>query len=213
MLDKEYSVLGVFNDATDEEIEQRYLELKKKYEADMFLDGDLGNQAAKNLTELKAAYAEIKSYRQEQANRSGDGSYQGLYKQVDEAIKANDLQKAQKLLDSFNERPAEWHYLQAVVFYNKNWTNESKKQLEIAKEMDPQNEKYQQTYQRLVDKINKGGESTNGDWNRSYSGGGSASGPVYTDEPQMGGDSCLDFCCRMAICNLCLNCFCNGCCR
>ena len=209
MLDKEYSILGVFNDATDEEIEQRYLELKKKYEEDRFLDGELGNQAAKKLTELKAAYAEIKAYRQEHG--SSEGSYDGLYKQVDEAIKANDLQKAQELLDSFNERSAEWHYLQAVVFYNKNWTNESKKQLEIAKQMDPTNEKYEQTYKRLVDKINKGGNKTNGDWNKSYSGGGSAR-PVY-DEPQMGGDSCLDFCCRMAICNACLNCFCNGCCN
>ncbi len=208
MLDKEYSILGVFNDATDEEIEQRYQELKKNYEEDRFLDGDLGNQAAKNLTELKTAYAAIKAYRQEHS--TAEGSYEGLYKKVDEAIKANDLDKAQELLDGFNERSAEWHYLQAVVFYNKNWTNESKKQLEIAKEMEPLNEKYEQTYKRLVDKISKGGNATNGDWNKSYSQGNS-SGQTYGAEPQMGGDSCFEFCCRMAICNMCLNCCCNSC--
>lgn len=211
MLDREYQILGVFSDATDKEIEQRYSELKRKYEEERFLDGDIGNQAAKKLTELNNAYQEIKAYRREHSNENG--SYDGLYKQVDEAIKANDLHKAQELLDSFNERSAEWHYLQAVVFYNKNWTNESKKQLEIAKEMDPMNEKYQQTYQRLVDKINKGASNTNGNWNKSYSSGGSGTQTVYTEEPQMGGNSCFEFCCQMAICNTCLNCFCNGCCN
>jgi hypothetical protein len=52
-------------------------------------------------------------------------------------------------LDSFNERTAEWHYLQAVVYYQKNWINESKKQLEIAIEMDPDNQKYRGAYGKM----------------------------------------------------------------
>ena len=134
----------------------------------------------------------------------------GLFRSVDEAIKAGDYKKAQEILDGFDSRSAEWHYLQSVVFYKKNWINESKKQLEIAKEMDPDNEKYKKAYDRMLEKIKSDGANANSEsWDKSgnaqnyqsYTGDGSA--------PQMGGNSCFEFCCQMLACNLCLNCLCN----
>ena len=41
----------------------------------------------------------------------------------------------------------------SVVFYKKNWTNESKKQLEIAMNMDPYNTKYKEAYTKLKQKM------------------------------------------------------------
>ena len=120
-----------------------------------------------------------------------------------------DYKKAQEILDGFDSRPAEWHYMQSVVFYKKNWINESKKQLEIAKEMDPSNEKYKKAYDRMMEKLKSdpNAASGGGEWNKSGSANG---GGTYQDgAPQMGGDSCFEFCCRMALCNLCLNCMCN----
>ncbi|MBR1890998.1 MAG: J domain-containing protein [Clostridia bacterium] len=208
MLDREYKILGLSADATDEQIDKAYFELKAKYEEDRFLDGEEGNRAAQKLTELNSAYDEIKNYR---SQRSGAERGEKL-SAIDQAIKDGDLMKAQQLLDEFDERSAEWHYLQSVVFYKKNWMNECKKQLEIAKQMDASNEKYSKTYDRLIEKMNananggatRGGNDANGNQNRyaSYSENGD-------NAPQMGGDSCFDFCCRMAICNLCLNCLCN----
>ena len=201
MINEYYKILGVTEYATDREISEAYFALRKKYLEERFSEGDKGNEAAKKLTEIDNAYDEIKRYRRE---HSGENQSYSAYKDVDEALKANDLQKAQLLLDGFDERSAEWHYLQSVVFYKKDWVNECKKQLEIAMNLEPENAKYKQTYDRLVNKINSHQSFTQGP-------GAPKNGKPTGDfnEPQMGGDSCGEFCCRMAICNICLNCLCN----
>ena len=201
MINEYYKILGVTEYATDREISEAYFALRKKYLEERFSEGDKGNEAAKKLTEIDNAYDEIKRYRRE---HSGENQSYSAYKDVDEALKANDLQKAQLLLDGFDERSAEWHYLQSVVFYKKDWVNECKKQLEIAMNLEPENAKYKQTYDRLVNKINSHQSFTQGQ-------GAPKNGKPTGDfnEPQMGGDSCGEFCCRMAICNICLNCLCN----
>ena len=43
--------------------------------------------------------------------------------------------------------------MQSVIFYKKNWVNESKKQLEIAINMEPHNNKYSEAYSKLKQKI------------------------------------------------------------
>ncbi len=208
MIKDSYKILGVDEYCTDRELSEAYFSLRKKYQEERFLDGEAGNEAARKLTELDAAYEEVSDFRKEHSS----GENASLYKEVDAAIKSDDLAKAQELLDSFNERPAEWHYLQAVVFYRKNWMNESKKQLEIAKNLDPDNEKYKTTYDKLVKKIEDAGKKADPDWNRSGSGGGTRGSYDYGDgEPQMGGDSCMSYCCQLLWCNMLLNCCCNSC--
>ena len=56
-----YKILGVSKDASMEEIEASYKALKEKYSSERFLEGEAGNEAAKNLTLLENAYREIKS--------------------------------------------------------------------------------------------------------------------------------------------------------
>lgn len=207
MLKDYYDILGVSEYATDREISEAYFALRKKYLEERFSEGEKGNEAAKKLTQIDNAYEEIKRFRSERAD-SGDLS---PLKQVDEALKAGDLSKAQTLLDSFDQRGAEWHYLQSVVFYKKTWMNECKKQLEIAMALDENNKKYKDTYNRLLEKMNASAQQQNNNqsWNSSGSGNPNDNRIPDFDEPQMGGDSCMDFCCRMAICNMCLNCCCN----
>ena len=138
-----YEILGVAESATDEEIRARYEELKKKYSEERFLEGEAGNEAARMLNRIDVAYNEIMTERSEKHSAENAGS---SYAKVDEYIRAGKINEAQAVLDEFNERPAEWHYLQSVVFYKKNWMNESKKQLEIALQMDSSNEKYRTAY-------------------------------------------------------------------
>lgn len=114
------------------------------------------------LNKLDTAYTEIMSARREQSkNTEGKDAFQ----EIADLLKSDKLSEAQSRLDEFNERGAEWHYLQAVVFYKKNWSNESKKQLEIAMQMDPNNRKYQEAYgklnaeKRLCEAGRKGGGS------------------------------------------------------
>ena len=109
-----YDFLGLSEVATDEEINARYNELKEKYSEDRWLDGEAGNEAARNLTKLQTAYREIMASRKEsKINTEG----QDAYEEISELLKAEKLSEAQSRLDAFNERTAEWHYLQAVVYY------------------------------------------------------------------------------------------------
>ena len=193
---------------TSEELEAKYKELKAAYSEGRFQEGEAGNEAARKLTELETAYADIIADRKERSFSTGSSA--GYYGEIEECIKKGDLVGAQKKLDDFNERNAEWHYLQSVVFYKKKWSNESKKQLEIAMQMNPSEQKYKTAYDKLLEKIKN---DSNKNFS-SYTGNGGANngGGRYDDgAPQMGGDSCVDWCCQMALCNIALNCCCNSC--
>lgn len=199
-----YDLLGLNEDATDEEIKSRYAELKKKYNEDRWLDGEAGNEAARMLNKLDAAYTEIMASRREQA-RNTDGK--NAYEEIAELLKSDKLSEAQSRLDEFNERGAEWHYLQAVVFYKKNWSNESKKQLEIAMQMDPGNKKYQEAYGKLNAKNDYSRQSAQAQ--DPYASGNGA--PVDADGEQMGGNACTQ-CISCCYTYLCVNCLFNLCC-
>ena len=205
MINKYYKLLGVEPTCSNEELENAYNTLRRKYQSERFLEGEKGNYAAKMLTEIENAYYEIKAYRREQ-----DTSSTGSFYQVESAIKNGDLQLAQQKLDEFDERSAEWHYYQSVIFYKKNWINESKKQLEIAISMNPNEDKYHKALEKINAKLNGTQNSTyNPDWNKS--------GNAYRKQDddgerveQLGGESCCQWCCEMAICNLAIN-MCCGC--
>lgn len=141
-----YEELDLTQDATDEEITERYNQLKEKYKEERWQDGEAGNKAAKKLTKLQTAYQEIMQARKEKAT---EGNKIRSLEEVAKLLKEGNETAAQNILDDCNERNAEWHYLQAVVFYKKNWTNDSTKQLEIAMQMDPANQKYRNAYAKM----------------------------------------------------------------
>ena len=190
-----YEELGLSQDATDEEITARYNELVEKYKEERWLDGEAGNKAAKKLTKVQTAYQEIMSARKEQVTL--DERVTSL-DEVARLLKEGDVSKAQAILDDCNERNAEWHYLQAVIFYKKNWSNDSKKQLEIAMQMDPGNQKYRNAYSKMNAKDayekQNAGNAQNPYQNRP------------TDDNQMGGTGCSDCCYAMCIANCLMNC-------
>ena len=201
-----YELLGLTENATDEEIKARYEELKAKYSEERWQDGEAGNEAARMLTKLDAAYREITAARKEQS-RNTDG--QNVYEEISELLNSDKLAEAQARLDDCNERPAEWHYLQAVVFYKKNWTNESKKQLEIAMQMDPENVKYRSAYGKMNAKNNYQQQSAEQSQN-PYS---NTNGMPIDDGEQMGGNACSNCisCCYTYLCVDCLFSLCCGC--
>ncbi|MBP3434606.1 MAG: J domain-containing protein [Clostridia bacterium] len=201
-----YELLGLTENATDEEIKARYEELKAKYSEERWQDGEAGNEAARMLTKLDAAYREITAARKEQS-RNTDG--QNVYEEISELLKSDKIAEAQARLDDCNERPAEWHYLQAVVFYKKNWTNESKKQLEIAMQMDPENVKYRSAYGKMNAKNNYQQQSAEQSQN-PYS---NTNGMPIDDGEQMGGNACSNCisCCYTYLCVDCLFSLCCGC--
>ena len=199
-MQKYYKILNVESNCTDEELEKAYNTLKNKYKEERFLEGEMGNKAAKNLTELENAYAEIVNERKS-VKMDGDKKVQD-FSSVEDLIRKGDIAGAQRLLDDIIDRSAEWHYLQSVIFYKKNWSNESKKQLEIAMNMDPKNNKYANAYVKLKEKMA---------YNDSQFRSGNATNTQNVNEqPQMGGtNECCNFCAQLC----CMNLMCNMCCR
>ena len=199
---KNLELLGLSEGATADEITAAYEAKRAKLLEDRFLDGEEGNKAAKMLTKIEVAYNELMAELNENVTSADGGA---SYTRVEELIKAGDIQEAQRVLDSFNERTAYWHYLQSVVFYRKNWINESKKQLEIAIQLEPNNDHFKEAYKKLNDKINYD----------SRAAGSQYSGETMTSvssQEQMGGGfcaNCLDCCYTY----LCVSCLCNSCCR
>ena len=202
-MNDKYLLFGLNENCSDEELESTYQQIRKVYAEDRFLEGHEGNEAAKKLTELDMAYRDILAERRERQSKFRQEGV-NTFEKIEDLIRKGELQSAQFELDQFNDRNAEWHYLQAVIFFKKNWNNESKKQLEIAMQMDPNNDKYRNSYNKLDDKMRE--EAT-----RNFSTYSSSSGGGFGEPAQMGGDGCCQWCCEMAICNMMLNCFCNSC--
>ncbi len=195
-----YKVLGLTETATNEEIESAYLTLKRKYQEDRFLEGEAGNEAARNLTLIEEAYREILDSRNNQKNEES-GSTEN-FKLAEKYLREGNVEKAQSVLDDISDRTAEWHYLQAVIFYKKNWMNESKKQLLIATNMEPNNEKYSEAYSKLNQKM-----AFN---EKQFRSGNAYQGNAQQDNRQMGGEGlndcmsfCTTWCCTQLLCSMC----------
>lgn len=198
-MDREkYEFLGVDENATEEEVRRSYEALKKKYNEDKWLDGEAGNEAARALERLEAVYAEYQNERRDRA--AGGGS--AAFEEIADLIRKGDIAAAQQKLDAFNERNAEWHYLQSVVFFKKNWMNESKKQLEIAMKMDENNPKYIDAYEKLK---NRAAYNT-------QTGGAPNPPPNTSGDGQMGGNFCSN-CASFCYTYLCVSCLFNLCCN
>ena len=203
MIYNAYEILGLTEYATIEEIESRYQQLREQLQRDRFLPGIEGEEASEKLQQLEVAYRDIKIQREEQqqAEKLTDDAD---YSAIQQLITSGQLDEAQKLLDQRTTRDAEWHYVQSILFYKRNWFLESKAQLELACQMEPNNERYKQS----LDKLKKilASNTISPDQLRTNS------RPVDTT-PQMGagngtctGSSCMD----CVLCNLCCNCCLRG---
>lgn len=214
MNNENLEILGLSAGATREEITEAYRVLKAKYLEERFMDGEVGNNAARMLTRIETAYSELTKEMSENVTTGGGDAFT----RVEELIKAGDLQEAQRALDNFNERGGRWHYFQSVVFYRKNWTNESKKQLEIAMQLEPDNEQYKEAYRKLNEKMNYEagvGAGAGTQQGEQPNGGGAYRGQTMNgsfSDGQMGGNACAQ-CLDCCYTYLCISCLCDGCCR
>ena len=186
-------------------IEQAYLEIMTERKADGFTreSGDSISNREPNAEHVKSEENITNNFSEKNETQNESG----LYVEVDNLIKAGKIDEAQNKLDEFDERLAEWHYLQAVIYYKKNWGHECKKQMEIAITKDPQNKKYKYSYEKLCKEMeykNKNFTSGNAEPQGTK--------PNKDFDPydrQMGGNDCLNSCCQCIACNMLLNCCCN----
>ena len=137
-----YVVLGLTQEATEEQLTERYESLKAKYKEERFQPGELGNIAAKNLNELEEAWAII-------SQRIKKSKYESDFAYIDGLIKQKKYDEAQSALDAVVDRTAQWHYFQSKVYYYREWLTESRKQLCVAIDMDPNNQQYKLALEKM----------------------------------------------------------------
>lgn len=207
-----FVVLGLNENATQEEVRYAYESLKRKYTQDSLLDGEDGYKASKMLTEIERAYDDCMDV------LNGRISYENnnytLYSQIEQYIVDGKLDEAQSALDSVSTREAEWHYLQARVYFLRTWYVECKKQLELAIVLDGTNEKYRNTLNKLNTVMNPNNEGFHQE-NSSAQGG--AQGRAGYDRPNQqtrgaaGSGSCCDVCTGLICADCCCECMGGDC--
>ncbi len=196
-----YAVLGLDRSTEHEKLKARYKELRELYGEQRFKAGEEGNEGARKLQELEEAWviigANIES--EEKFDSIGDGD---CYGRVDGLIRQGKYNEAQDILDSITDRKGEWHYMQAIVFYKREWLTEAKTQLEMAVQDDPTNAKYRSSLDKLKMTIANPGMTGNA------SNGGAAQQQEAPVPQQQANDmsNCLSTCC----CAYCLtDCLCT----
>lgn len=140
-----YEVLGMSKDSDPDALKARYEQLKAEYGEQRFEDGERGNEGARLLSELESAWTIV---RQDIENR-GRKAAGGGYPAVENYIRSGDYDAAQTELDSVAERDGKWHYYQSIIFYKREWLSESRAQLVLAVQMEPNNEKYKESLRKL----------------------------------------------------------------
>ena len=193
-----YEVLGVSENATDEEIKTAYSNLAKKYDPDNYTDSPLADLAEEKMKEINEAYDRICDMRRNGSRSSSStGSYgssssynRTSYPDVRQYIMNGRLDDAMELLNGVPEgsRNAEWYFLMGMVFSRKGWNDQAYNYFQRAYQMDPGNQEYQAAFNSMNAR-------------RTYN------NPGYNTSDNMGCSAC-DICSGI----LCANCLCN-CCR
>ena len=151
-----YSVLGVSQNASDDEVKKAYRELARKYHPDNYQNNPLADLAEEKMKEINEAYDTITKQRSG-ASSGGYGGYQQSYQQgyqqrtsnpayaqVRSLINAGDLAQAEQLLYGVVQRDGEWYFLSGSIAYRKGWLDEAMQNYTRAVQMEPNNMEFRQ---------------------------------------------------------------------
>ena len=154
-----YSVLGVSQNASDEEIKKAYRDLARKYHPDNYHDNPLSELAQEKMKEINEAYEAIVRNKGGSSHGSGTsggsgggqtgygGSGTGQFAKVRAAISSGNLSLAENMLRNIKERNAEWNFLMGSLYYRKGWLDEAMRFYQTAAAMEPGNMEYRQALQ------------------------------------------------------------------
>ena len=157
-----YSVLGVNQNASDDEIKRAYRDLARKYHPDNYQNNPLADLAEEKMKEINEAYDAITKMRSSGSGggyssaSSGSGYQQqytqsgsAVYAQVRNAINMGNLAQAEQLLRSAPSRDGEWYFLKGVICQRRGWLDEARRNYETACQLAPGNMEYAQALERL----------------------------------------------------------------
>ena len=149
-----YEVLGVSENASDEEIKKAYRELVKKYHPDKYVNNPLADLAAEKIKEINMAYDMITKQRSGSSTASSGSSYDNgdsNFSYIVSLINSNRLDEAINELEKMpaSSRGAYWYYLMGEIAKRKGWYNNARQYYQTAVNMDPSNGAYRQAYNAM----------------------------------------------------------------
>ena len=154
-----YSVLGVSQSASDDEVKKAYRELARKYHPDNYQNNPLADLAEEKMKEINEAYDTITKQRSGGYSGGASGGYGGgygyqqsyssasanpAYARIRNLINAGDLGQAEQLLYEVGQKDGEWYFLSGSIAYRKGWLDEALQNYTRAVQMDPGNMEYRQ---------------------------------------------------------------------
>ena len=149
-----YSVLGVSQNASDDEVKKAYRELARKYHPDNYQNNPLADLAEEKMKEINEAYDTITKQRSGGYSGGSGGSYGGYqqsyasanpaYARVRNLINAGDLNQAEQVLYEVGQKDGEWYFLSGSIAYRKGWLDEAMQNYARAVQLEPNNMEYRQ---------------------------------------------------------------------
>ncbi len=165
-----YSVLGVGQNASDDEIKKAYRELARKYHPDNYQNNPLADLAEEKMKEINEAYDVITKQRSGSYQQpSAGGAYGGYqrqqsytssnpaYARIRQLINAGNLNGAEELLRQMPTRngDAEYYFLAGSIAYRRGWLDEAMQNFTLAVQTDPNNMEYRQA----LSMVQRGGQA------------------------------------------------------
>ena len=152
-----YDILGVSENATDEQVKAAYRELAKKYHPDSYEDSPLKDLAKEKMQEVNEAYDEVQRLRREgkkygSGNATHSSGYTKTnYPEVRSYIQSGRLDDAETILRGIpvTGRDAEWHFLYGMINYRRGWTDQAYTYFKTACDMDPSNAEFRSVFNRV----------------------------------------------------------------
>lgn len=153
-----YDVLGVRQNASEDEVKTAYRTLAQKYNADNYEAGPLRDDAEQKMNELNAAFDILMSYIRTGADpvntyRSGaDASQaQGKYPEIRSLINNGRVDEALQELNTIGggSGDAEWNFLMGSVYYYKGHLDQALTYFQSAVNLAPGNREYQAALRNL----------------------------------------------------------------
>lgn len=153
-----YSVLGISQSASDEEVKKAYRELARKYHPDNYQNNPLADLAEEKMKEINEAYDTITKIRSGGGSnqRQPSGGYSGGYGQqnhsagnssyvrIRQLINSGNLDAAEQLLYEIPQKNGEWYFLSGSIAYRKGWLDEAMQNYNMAVQLEPNNMEYRQ---------------------------------------------------------------------
>lgn len=151
-----YEILGVSENATDEEIKEAYRRLAKKYHPDKYIDEGLKEMATAKMQQINEAYDAIKDMRAGGSSSSYSSSSQSSSSRQSSSYSSSDFAEirnmintgrytaAENALNSIpqSERGAEWNFLRGCILLRRGWYHDATMYFDTACRMDPDNQEY-----------------------------------------------------------------------